>query len=239
VIITGTDAGRDEVKGFYQIPDNRIRTLPQPTPRFSIEVAPDADTATLAKYGIPEGYLFYPSQFWAHKNHANLLLAVRELRDEHGLIFPVVLVGSDKGNMDYVKRLVRELGLETQVHFLGFVPEADLITFYRKAFALTYMTFFGPDNLPPLEAFSLECPVVASNVDGAGEQLGEAALLVDPKNPHQIAQAVKSLRDEPGLRQALIERGLKRASVGTGRDFINGLFSILDEFEAVRRCWGK
>jgi glycosyltransferase involved in cell wall biosynthesis len=183
--------------------------------------------------------LFYPAQFWAHKNHVNLLLAVRELRDEHGLILPVVFVGSDKGNMEHVRRRVGELGLTTQVHFLGFVPQVDLITLYRKAFALIYVTFFGPDNLPPLEAFTLQCPVVASDVSGAREQLGEAALLVDPTNPHEIANSVKSLYDHPELRHALIERGLERASRWTGRDFVTGIFLILDEFEAIRHSWGQ
>ena len=239
IITTGTNAGREEIERFYQVPASRIRILPLPTPRFASDVVPDDGTATLSKYGVPTGYLFYPAQFWAHKNHVNLLLAVRELRDEHGLILPVVFVGSDKGNMEHVRRRVGELGLTTQVHFLGFVPQVDLITLYRKAFALIYVTFFGPDNLPPLEAFTLQCPVVASDVSGAREQLGEAALLVDPTNPHEIANAVKFLYDDPELRHVLIERGLERASRWTGRDFVTGIFSILDEFETIRHSWGQ
>jgi len=101
------------------------------------------------------------------------------------------------------------------------------------------MTFFGPENLPPLEAFALGCPVIASNVSGANEQLGDAALLVDPKCPKEIAQAIKNLHDKPNLREDLIYRGSKRASIWTGKDFVRGVFSILDEFEAIRRCWGN
>jgi glycosyltransferase involved in cell wall biosynthesis len=183
--------------------------------------------------------LFYPAQFWAHKNHVNLLLAVHKLREDYGLTFPVVFVGSDKGNVNYVKKWVEDLGLDRQVHFLGFVPQADLIALYRNAFALTYLTFFGPENLPPLEAFALKCPVIASDVSGAREQLRDAALLVDPADPAACAQAIKSLHDDSQLRIALIERGLNRASGWTGRDFVRGVFSIFDEFEAIRRCWGS
>ncbi len=53
------------------------------------------------------------------------------------------------------------------------------------------MTFFGPENLPPLEAFALKCPVIASNVSGSEEQLGDAAILVNPVNPEEIAQAIQ------------------------------------------------
>jgi glycosyltransferase involved in cell wall biosynthesis len=238
VIITGTSAGRKEVQHFYRIPENRIKILPHPTPQSLFDNPPDDGAAILRKYGVPEGYLFYPAQFWAHKNHVNLLLAVRELRETHDLSFPVVFVGADKGNQAHIRQVVNELGLTAQVHFLGFVPREDLAALYLNAFALTYMTFFGPENLPPLEAFALGCPVIASNVPGAEEQLGDAALLVSPQDPHGIALAIKALHDDPKLRQTLIKAGAERASAWTGRDFVRGVFSILDEFESIRRSWG-
>ena len=237
IIVTGTRAGRDEIQRFYQVPDERIKILPHPTPQFAFEESADAGSEILAKYGISKEYLFYPAQFWAHKNHVNLLMAVRILRESYGLTFPVVLVGSDKGNEGYVRQVVEDLDLKGQVHFLGFVPREDLIALYTHAFALLYLTFFGPENLPPLEAFAFGCPVVASQVSGAEEQLGEAALLVSPQDPEKVALAIKSLHDNPQLRQELIETGRQRASAWTGRDFVRRVFTILDDFESVRRSW--
>lgn len=239
VIIAGTEAGKAEIEQFYQVPAERIKVLPLPTPQFALTALPGSAKQELAGYCIPENYLFYPAQFWAHKNHAGLLQAVQLLRDKWKMFFPVVFVGSDKGNKQYIQKLVAKFNLTTQVHFLGFVPRQDLISLYQNAFALAFPTFFGPDNLPPLEAFALGCPVVASNVPGAQEQLGEAALLVDPKSPEQIALAIKSLYDDPGLRQTLVQRGLERAARWTGRDYVLGVFSILDKFEPIRRCWDK
>ena len=90
----------------------------------------DGLEGVLSKYGIPGGYLFFPAQFWPHKNHVGLLLAVKLLREKHGLRFPVVFVGSDPGNRQYVQDLTEELGLSSQVHFLGFVPQKDLVGLY-------------------------------------------------------------------------------------------------------------
>ncbi len=236
-VITGTEAGKAEIEYFYQVPKERIKILPHPTPAFALNASADDGKQVLIKYSIPENYLFYPAQFWPHKNHAGLLQAVRLLRDKYQLVFPVVFVGSDKGNQSYIRQRVAELGLSAQVHFLGFVPQEDLISLYRKAFALTYLTFFGPENLPPLEAFALGCPVVASQVPGAQEQFGNAALLVDPKDPEQIALAIKSLYEDHTLRHTLIQRGLERALKWTGEDYVKGVFSILDEFEPIRCCW--
>jgi glycosyltransferase involved in cell wall biosynthesis len=238
-IMTGTEAGKAEIERFYQVSPEQIKILPLPTPQFALNASVDQEQQIFSKYKIPENYLFYPAQFWPHKNHVGLLLAVQYLRDKHNLIFPVVLVGSNKGTQQYIKQLVTELALDEQVHFLGFVPQEDLICLYRKAFALTFVTFFGPDNLPPLEAFALGCPVVYSEVSGAKEQLGNAALLVDPKNPEQIALAIKSIWEDRTLRQEIIQRGLARASQWTGKDYIKGVFAILDEFAAIRRCWSN
>jgi len=239
VIIAGTETGKNEIERFYQVPPDRIKVLPHPTPKFALDAPSSDGKQVITKYNLPEGYLFYPAQFWPHKNHIGLLLAVKLLKDKYNLVFHLVFVGSDKGNLRYIRQKVAELNLSDQVHFLGFIPQTDLIALYRNAFALTYLTFFGPENLPPLEAFALSCPVIASNVSGSQEQLGDAALLIDPKDPNQIALAVKSLHENTSLRNTLIQRGLNRAHRWTGKDYVNGVFSILDEFEPLRHCWSN
>ena len=92
-------------------------------------------------------------------------------------------------------------------------------------------------GLPPLEAFGLGCPVIAADVPGASEQLGDAAIRVNPANDLEIAQALKSLFHDKVKREELIRRGKERARRFTGRDFAKGLFDLLDEFEPVRRSW--
>ena len=58
----------------------------------------------------------------------------------------MVFTGSDKGNAGHVFGKINELGLHDQVHMLGFVPCEDLRALYSKALALTFASFFGPDN---------------------------------------------------------------------------------------------
>ncbi len=234
-IITGTKTGKSEIQRFYHISSERIKVVPFFTPQLKLSSCSEREI--LNKYNIPNQYLFYPAQFWPHKNHIGLLLAVKTLREKYALDLPLVLVGSDKGNKSYVETMARELDLSSQVHFLGFVPQEDMVPLYSNAFALTFTTFFGPDNLPPLEAMSLGCPVIASNVPGAKEQLGDGALLVDPKKPEEIAGAIKLLWEDGNFRQDLIKKGLARSQKWTVKDYAQKIFSIIDEFEAVRRCW--
>jgi len=237
-IITGTAVGREQIMHFYQVPPERITILPHPTPDYAFRTSDQSDTSVLQKYGLPEGYLFYPAQFWPHKNHANLLLALQQLRDEHSIQVPVVFVGSDKGNARYIRDLTVHLRLQDQVHFLGFVPQADIVALYSNALALAYVSFGGPENLPPLEAFATNCPVIAALIPGAKEQLGDAVRFINPADPADIASAVRDISSRPDLRSTLIQNGRERAARWTTNDYMRGVFKIFDDFQSTRRCWG-
>ncbi|PYX59895.1 MAG: hypothetical protein DMG76_04265 [Acidobacteria bacterium] len=67
--------------------------------------------------------------------------------------------------------------------------------------------------------------------------MGDAAVLVNPAHELEIAQALKSLFHDKAKRESLIRRGKERAHQFTSEDFVKGLFALLDEFEAIRRCW--
>ena len=235
-VVTGTEAGKKEVQTFYGVADERIRVLPLPTPRFALEQSrPNPDLLTT--YKLPPNFVFYPAQFWSHKNHVALLRAIEHLKRQDNLSLPVVFTGSDQGNELYVRQVANALGLHEQVHFLGHVSRETLAALYQQALALCYPSFFGPENLPPLEAFALGCPVIAANVPGASEQLGDAAILINPANEVEIADAIKTIYHDQGRREELIRRGRKRAQRFTGADFAKAVFGLLDEFENIRRCW--
>src|SRR5262249_55724792 len=162
---------------------------------------------------IKGDFLLYPAQFWPHKNHVNLLKALDFLRKRNGLRLNLVLTGSDKGNQHYVRHKVREWELSDQVFDLGFVSREELNALYRGALALIFPSFFGPDNIPPLEAFALGCPVLASRIAGAEEQLRSAAMLFNPADPVDIADKVLAVRSDPALRKRLIEEGKQIAQL--------------------------
>lgn len=233
-VITGTEVGRAELERYYGLTPENIRILPHPTPGFALEAAA---SNTLPARVLDQPYYFYPAQYWAHKNHVNILLAWRRMLDAGEAPPHLIFVGSDKGNRKFVAERVRQLGLECLVHLSGFVSKEELISLYRHADAMIYASFSGPENLPPLEAFAFGCPVIASDFPGAREQLADAALFFDPHDPAAIEGAVRAFRADPRKRAVLIENGRQRAVRSTGDTFLKGVLDILDEFEAERRCW--
>jgi glycosyltransferase involved in cell wall biosynthesis len=206
-------------------------------PRATRVIVPNAAGADqIERHGFGSRYLLYPAALWPHKNHRAAIAAVRELADR-GAPFELVCVGSDRdGQAEHLRGLAAGLGVAAHVHFLGFVSIEELVALYQHAFALLYLSFFGPENLPPLEAFALGCPVVYSDVPGAAEQLGDAALLVPPTDVARIADAVQSLEDA-ALRERYVEAGRARSAQLTPKAYVRGVIDFLDEFQMVRGCW--
>ncbi|BAV33884.1 glycosyltransferase [Sulfuricaulis limicola] len=235
-VVTGNEAGKKDVVDYYRVPPERVKTLPLPTPEFAL-----GSVAARAPAGFSDRtpFLFYPAQFWPHKNHVTLLLALKILIEQHHLDFSIVLTGADKGNLNFVRQTAKELGLEDRAHILGFVSREELVYLYQNAFALAYPSFFGPDNIPPMEAFASGCPVVAAGVPGAEEQMGDAALFFDPASETQLAARIHELHSRPALRETLIERGRTRARQWTARDYVRRIFQIAEEFQPMRRNWSS
>lgn len=228
-IITGTEAGKREIQAFYGVDEKTIKLLPHPAPIKMLHASSEISSAG-KKLSLIPGFVFYPAQFWVHKNHENLLKALSILRQQ-GKVVNAVFTGSDQGNRSQVEGLIQELDLQAQVQMLGFVSQEELIALYRNALTLVYPSYFGPENLPPLEAFALGCPVIAADVSGAREQLGDAAVLVDPRDPAAIADAISRVADDTHLRDQLIMNGKERARRWTTVDFVRGAFKILDSLE--------
>jgi len=237
LVVVPNAALKAEVQLFYGLPAERIAMLPQPTPDFALAAGVDAGAPPVRN--LASDPLFYPAQFWPHKNHVALLHALKLLRDDDGIRPRLVFTGADKGNLAHVRATGERLGVWEQVDCRGFVTQAELAGLYRQAFALVFPSFFGPENLPPLEAFALGCPVVAARVSGSEHQLGDAALTFDPRSEAELRASLLRLDREPGLRATLIARGAARARAWTGREFTSALLALIDELAPLRRCWSS
>jgi glycosyltransferase involved in cell wall biosynthesis len=151
--------------------------------------------------------------------------------------FKLVFVGSDKGNKEFLEELVAEYDLRDRVCFLGFVDREQLVSLYQNAVALVYPSFSGPENLPPLEAFALECPVVYSDFPGAREQLGDAALYFDPCSFQTILLSLRQIASDSALRTRLVQSGHERAMAWRCSDFVEGVVGAISKFKPIRDAW--
>ncbi|MCK5603917.1 glycosyltransferase family 4 protein [Candidatus Pacearchaeota archaeon] len=229
-ILTDSEVGRDDVVQAYKANPNKIHPLPYLAPTYlSSEVTNEDIQRVQGQYKLPKAFLFYPSAFWPHKNHGRLLQAIYYLRNRYKLNLDLVLAGGLRHEYERLKRLSAELGISDKIHFIGYVPDEDIYPLYHLAFALVMPTFFGPTNIPFLEAWSLGCPVITSDIRGIREQIEDAGLLANPREPEDIARAIHRLYRDSNLRDQIIERGRAKFAEWTPIDFANRLEAIMEQ----------
>ncbi len=204
-------------------------------PRFRPEAFERASLPrVLSRHALPErGYLFYPAHTWPHKNHVGALEALARLRDAHGLRPLLALTGEAREGHAALLAASARLGLDGQLRLLGYCPPEDLPALYRGAAALFYPSFFEGFGLPLVEAMWSACPVVASRATCLPEIAGDAALLCDPRAPDEMAAALLRVFREPGLRERLVERGLRRARDFSWRSFTLEVLRALHDVHAA------
>jgi glycosyltransferase involved in cell wall biosynthesis len=220
-----SEAGREELIHYQNINKEKVFVVPAfPGGVVDQKVPEQKQSEVLKAFGLfNKKYFFYPAQFWSHKNHYNLIIAFSDLVKSHpeaNLIF----TGSDKGNLAYIKELISKLGLEKSIRHLGFVSLEEVFTLYNNCVALVMPTFLGPTNLPLLEAAALGCPVIASDLKGHKEMLGEYAAYFNPADPVAILRLMINEMDRSDHKNSL---------------FVNPKFSIDGCLNAIQESFFK
>lgn len=183
-----------------------------PVRRFSViplaaEPALPTDSLPATAYDFP--FFLSVGRRRYHKNIDGMLKALAVLSDETAC--HLVFVGRPDVQDARWKALARELGVVDRVHFTGALSREELAAHYLAAVCLLFPSRYEGFGLPILEAMTYGCPVITSNRSSMPEVAGDAAVLVDPEDPTAIAQALRRVANDRGLRDDLIARGRERS----------------------------
>ena len=248
-IICESQYVRRDIVRLFDTAEERIAVLPAPPLRqFRADENDSSLEAVRIRPKLPENFLFYPAQFWPHKNHLRLVEAFKEVAAE----FPNLhLVLTGKTNMRRIKRkaiggndpptggaigrdqyaavlsAVDKMGLSGRVHHLGYVEQDSLKAIYRLATALVMPSLFESVSIPIYEAFEVGTPVVASGILGIPEQVGDAGLLFDPTSVASIRQAILEIARDPEGARRLGQKGRDRMTGMTSERYGAQLQNLL------------
>ena len=198
-ILCESAAGKNELVQYKQINPERIFIVPLfPGKLVDLKIGLGEQQSIIeSQFNIKKGnYFLYPAQIWSHKNHYHLLLAFKKVNEKYPNL-KLVLPGSDKGNLGYIKEVIEDLELQSSVIIPGFISNEALYSLYKNAIALVMPTLLGPTNMPLLEAAYLGCPVITTAFEGHKELLGEYATYINPMDENEIAHAmIKELENK-------------------------------------------
>ena len=211
VVAVSSSWVKDDLVRQYGLPAEKVAVVPLAAAHEGgEEVLPAELAATRRELELPARFVFYPAQTWPHKNHIALLAALSCLREQHGLRVSLVSAGRLTPHYDRILERARELDLLEQVRFLGFVSAAQLSRLYRLCTCVVIPSRFEAASFPLWEAFRHGAPAVCSTATSLPVQAGDAALVVDPQRPDELAEAIRRLWTEPELRAELVARGRRR-----------------------------
>jgi uncharacterized protein (TIRG00374 family) len=203
-VIAVSHSAKRDLAAPLGVPPDRIAVTYHGPKEVFLRPIPEAERKrVVAKYGLEQGFLLHVGLVWGAKNFK----VFPEVMEILGRRRTTVLAHAGK-----MRGWVRtESSSHGKIRELGFVPDEDLAALYQSADALVFPSLYEGFGIPLLEAMASGCPVITTNWGAMKEVCGDAALLVDSRNPAEIAAAVERLLDSPELRADLVRRGRERA----------------------------
>jgi glycosyltransferase involved in cell wall biosynthesis len=212
-VLTVSESSKRDILRFVDMPADRIEVIYNAyDERFAVEPREEDVIRVRERYQLHDEFVFYAGNVKPHKNLERLIVAFDLVRKRGGLDrLKLVLIGDEISRYSALRRAVHQHQLHKYVRFLGYLPEETLAVMYRLAGVFVFPSLYEGFGLPPLEAMASGTPVVTSNVSSLPEVAGDAAMLVDPHDPHAIADGIYRLLTDERLRRDLRTKGLARA----------------------------
>jgi glycosyltransferase involved in cell wall biosynthesis len=178
---------------FPALPTGRLHVVPD---------APDPELLSASPVpvdGVDRPFFLMVGTIEPRKNHVTVINAFgRYLHQYPDAAERLVLAGSPGWLYGPVFDAVRHLGLESRVLRVGHIDAGRLQWLYRGARALLFASVYEGFGIPVVEAFALDCPVIASNIPAVLEVAGEGtATLIDPLDVPAWAAALAAAATTP------------------------------------------
>ena len=208
-IITDSKSSKDDIVRIFKAPEEKVRVVYAACDSEAF-VPREARSEDLKKYGIEKKYILYVAARRKYKNIDGLVKAYKILKQRHRVGHTLVITGLGGRADAGLSGIVKELGIERDVLFSGFIPDEELPLLYSGADVFVYPSFYEGFGLPVLEAMACGAPVAASNATSLPEVVGDAGLLFNPNDTEDIANAVLRLLTDKTLKAKMIEKGFAR-----------------------------
>jgi glycosyltransferase involved in cell wall biosynthesis len=237
-IVTVSEASRQDIINLLEVPPERVSntyqavSIPQAyRERSESEVASQLDGIYGLRY---RGYFLFFGSIEPKKNIGRIIEAYLS----SDIVAPLVIVGAQAwkseqelrllgGKRSEVEQLIQSA--QRRVVRIEYSPLPMLVTLIRGARAVLFPSLYEGFGLPVLESMLLGTPVLASTTSSIPEVAGDAAMLVNPYDTQAIAEGIRALDSNDGLRSDLADKGLKRAQLFTSQAYAARLNDVYDE----------
>lgn len=217
LILTDSEASKRDIVQHLKVNESRVRTIYLAADeKFSTQASPIDHAALHKNYELPEEYVLYLGGFDARKNIETVLQVYTWAQDTIGADYPLVIAGQLPDRHDAFfhdpRVIARQIEVEDVVRYIGSVAEEDKAALYQNARAFLFPSLYEGFGLPPLEALACGVPVIGSNASSLSEIVGDAGILIDPKDARAMAGALIAVVTEQKFHDDLSDRAVAQAA---------------------------
>jgi len=214
-IITVSNFEKNRIGNFFGWPedDNRLVAVYNGVSGHFVRLEDHNELQRVKlKYQLPDEFFFHLGNTDPKKNTKGVLKAYSDFLKQSGVRIPLVMLDFDNNELTRILNEIGDKNLKENIILTGYVINTDLPAIYTLSSIFLYPSLRESFGIPMLEAMRCGTPVITSNTSSMPEISGGAALIVDPYNPAEITEAIKSLQNNETLRQKIIEKGYQQAA---------------------------
>jgi glycosyltransferase involved in cell wall biosynthesis len=212
-IITVSEYSKRDIAHTLGIAAERIAVVHDaPDPHFAPVHDEHVMSTLRQRLGIAQRYVLCVGRLNPRKNLLGVLQAFERVRAQLSEPIQLVIAGPRDYRSDHLDAAIAQSPCRQDVIRTGYVADGELPALFSAAAVFVYPSFFEGFGLPPIEAMACGTPVVTSGVTSLPEVVGDAAVIVDPRRPDDIAAALLRVLTDADLRAGLIRKGTARAA---------------------------
>lgn len=224
LIITVSESSKKDILDFYDVDPDKIYVTYQAINPTSLAVEQRQISFIYKKYGLEfNKYILFVGAIEPKKNIGRLIDAYTAIDTD----LPLVIVGK-KGWL--WQEDMSRIENNPKIKILNYVSSDYLKYLYVGAYCFVFPSIYEGFGLPPLEAMSLGCPVITSDIPPLREVCQDAALYVDPYDTYSIQQGIEKLLSQPELRTELITAGKERVEFFSLENYTQKLYTAYSRF---------
>lgn len=208
-IIAISECTKRDIISYFRIPEEKIKVIYQGCHVSFTKIAlPAKKQEVREKYNLPQRYILSVGSIEERKNVLLVVKALLHLPED----IQMVILGRRTPYANQIDNFVHLHRLEKRVKILSGVPFADLPAIYQQTEIFVYPSRFEGFGIPIIEALHSEVPVVAATGSCLEEAGGPGSIYVNPDDVEAMADALKRVSADAGLRQKMIMQGKEYVS---------------------------
>lgn len=238
-IIVGTEKSKKDFIKYYSCDENKIivRPLKSSMTNINLEQSFNSTFVTRIKNKKIDKYLFYPAQYWAHKNHKFIIDAFEKFSKENKSNIHCIFAGSDKGNLSYIKNLINSKNLEDKIHINEYLTNEEIVYLYKNCYAVIIPTLVGSISFPVIEGFFFQKPVICG-VKNIDEEYKKYILPLDFEKPESLEISIDFIKDNPNeIRSKVLDAKSFFDKLYDDKKLSNQYIKMISEFNYYNKMW--